>query len=351
MINNNFRMKTLLSPELLYTRHRLSYPQIDSLLGTNHKELYQKDIIENFKIIREFIVVTDEFRKMGIRFIPLKGPLLSQRIYGDATFRRYHDLDILIDSKDIPRAYKYLISSGYCPDVELPEDEMGRQNLFNYTKHISFIHPTTRVNIELHWQILDLKDFLGPDFNFIYQDITVNQVFMSREFRVLKNEYDLFYLLFHGSTHKWQRLKWLLDINDYMKNIGFDSLKINSLAQKYKVSKIIPLYNSVAAIYIPKSALFDSKLKIPTILVRICIKHIAAKEVVFTKIDISYSLQGYVFGLLLFSDLGNRIAFLKTRFILFSDSKDIRTTNPLLLFLYRPFGYLIRHLRRGLKPS
>ena len=101
MINNNFRMKTLLSPELLYTRHRLSYPQIDSLLGTNHKELYQKDIIENFKIIREFIVVTDEFRKNGIRFIPLKGPPLSHRIYGDATFRRYHDLDILIDSMDI----------------------------------------------------------------------------------------------------------------------------------------------------------------------------------------------------------------------------------------------------------
>ena len=225
-------MKTQLTADILYNRHRLSYPQIDSLLGTNHKELYQKDIIENFKVIREFIVVTDEFRKMDIRFISLKGPLLSQRIYGNATYRRYRDLDILIDSKDIPLAYRYLIIMGYNPEYELPEDEKGRQFLYHYLKHIPFIHPKTKVIFELHWQILELKDLFETNFNYIYHHISVNYVYMNRNFQILNKEYDLIYLLIHGSMHRWQRLKWLVDIGDYMLNTTFDWLEINNLAQK-----------------------------------------------------------------------------------------------------------------------
>ena len=124
-------MKTELTADLLYYRHRLSYPQIDSLLGTNHKELYQKDIIENFKIIRELVVVTDEFRRIGFRFIPLKGPLLSPWINKDATVRRSHDLDILIDFEYLQLAYNYLVKNGYHSDTDFPTTEVLKKLLRN----------------------------------------------------------------------------------------------------------------------------------------------------------------------------------------------------------------------------
>ncbi|MEI6137650.1 MAG: nucleotidyltransferase family protein [Mariniphaga sp.] len=339
-------MKTQLTADILYNRHRLSYPQIDSLLGTNNKELYQKDIIKNFKVIREFIKVTDEFRKMDIRFIPLKGPLLSQRIYNDATVRRFHDLDILIDFNNISLIYNYLVKCGYCAEVELSEDKKERLRLYSYARHISFFHPHSEVCFEIHWKITsELKSF-NLDFDFNYEQFTINQVFMNREFRVFKNEYNLIYLLIHGSIHRWQRLKWLVDIKDYMLNTSFDWLEINKIAQKYDVTSILPLYNSLAIIFFADPPLFDIKLKVPDLMTRYCEKVIESVDLALPARNIfeaiANSFKEIRYGLLLFPVYDYKIAFLKTKLICYTDSKKIKTTNPMLLILYKPFGYLYR---------
>ena len=344
-------MKSALTAEKLYYRHKLSYPQIDSLLGTNHKDLYQKDIIGNFKIIREFICVTDEFRRMGIRFIPLKGPLLSHRIYKDATVRRFTDLDILIRTKDIRLAYDFLIGAGYSPNVKLSEDGRDQHIIEDYVNQLSFIHPETKVCIELHLKIFNYKQYFGLDFDSIYEHNTSVQLFMNREFRVLNAEYDLFYLLVHGSTHKWQRLKWLVDISDYIRNVQFDRLEINILAQKHGTLGILPLYNSIARIYLPDSPLFVTKVKIPNLLTKICIKYVEAEKGEFEPKNIleitSNLFYGKVFLIFLFPNFSNIKAILKSRLISLADSNDIKTTNPLILTLYRPFGYFIRHIKEG----
>ena len=344
-------MKTELTADKLYHRHKLSYPQIDRLLGTNHVDLYQKDIIGNFKIIREFIVVTDEFRKMNIRFIPLKGPLLSHRIYKDATVRRFHDLDILISAKDIRSAYDYLVGVGYCADIKLSDDGRDQHILEEYEMHLSFIHPKTTVCIELHIKIFNYKQCFGLDFNSIYEYNTTIQLYMNREFRVLNAEYDLFYLLVHGSTHKWQRLKWLVDISDYIRNIDFDRLEFNRLTQKHGALRILSLYNSMAAIYLPDPSLFVTKVKIPNLLTRICIKYVEAEKGEFAPKKffeiISNLFYGNVFLFLLFPDFNNIKAIVKSRLVCLPDSKDLKTTNTLILILYRPFGYFIRHIREG----
>ena len=337
-------MKTELTPELLYKRHGLSYPQIDSLLGSNHKDLYQRDIMENFKIIREFILVTDEFRKLDIRFISLKGPLLSHRIYNDVTVRRFHDLDILVDFSNISLIYNLLVQRGYSKDTELSADENMNQKLHDYLKHISFFHPQTKVCFEIHWKISIDKCIFNLDFDSIYKQIATDQVFMSRNFRILNKEYDLLYLLVHGSDHKWQRLKWLLDIKDYSRNVPFDRLKVDNLAKKHKVSRIIPLYNLVASKYFHDPQLFDTKQKVPALLFRSCIKQIEAREVIFyTERTISDSFSDFVYAFLLFPDLRSRLAYLKNKLICYYDVKNIETTNAILLILYRPFGLIFRN--------
>jgi hypothetical protein len=341
-------MATQLSASLLYERHRLSYPQIDRMLGTQHTDLYQKDILENFKLIREFIIVTDEFRKMDIPFIPIKGPLLSYRIYGDATVRRSHDLDILIDFKDVSKAFEYLERAGYRPDIELPKDKTGKQILHDHAKHTMFIHPQSRIVIELHWQLFEFWDHFELDFNALYQQLTTIQTFMNRTFHVLKNEYDLFYLLIHGSTHKWQRLKWLLDISDYLHNNTVDIEEVAQLAQKHKALRVFPLYNKIATRYLPNPKLIETKEKIAGLLVKTCIQNIENKDVVFNPRSFSEALRmtfsGYSYYLLLLPDTHNRIKFLNKMLVNVYDAKDIKTTNIILLFLYRPFGYLYRHI-------
>jgi hypothetical protein len=341
-------MATRLSVSLLYERHKLSYPQIDRIMGTDNKALYQKDILENFKLIREFITVTDEFRKLSIPFIPIKGPLLSYRIYKDATVRRSHDLDILIGFKDIPKAFDYLKQAGYRPDIELPKDKTGKQILFDHAKHTMFVHPQTRLIIEIHWQLFEFWNHFELDFNSIYQQLTTVQTFMEREFRVLKNEYDLLYLLIHGTTHKWQRLKWLLDISDYLHNNTVNTQEIIKLAQQYRALSILPLYNEIATIYLPDPQLIDTNEKVSGFLAKYCVKNIESKDVVFNPRSFKEALQmtfgGYSYYLRLLPDARNRIIFLKRMLVNVYDAKDIKTTNPVLLLLYRPFGYLYRNL-------
>ncbi len=47
--------------------------------------------------IAEFIAIADAFSLSEIPFIPLKGPILSERPYNYATWRHFNDLDILVD--------------------------------------------------------------------------------------------------------------------------------------------------------------------------------------------------------------------------------------------------------------
>ena len=94
-------------PEILKSRHRLSAEQINLLAGGRVIEESYEEKAGTLVKVAEFIKVTDLLRAGGIDFIPLKGPLLSFRLYGDATTRRYGDIDILVD----PASMEFSINS------------------------------------------------------------------------------------------------------------------------------------------------------------------------------------------------------------------------------------------------
>ncbi|MDP4291767.1 MAG: nucleotidyltransferase family protein [Bacteroidota bacterium] len=341
-------MKTHIPADQLYLRHKLSYPQIDRMQGTQHAPMHQKDILDNFNNIREFIMVTDGFRKLSIPFIPMKGPLLSARIYGDAAIRRMHDLDLLLNTKDVPLAYDNLVRLGYIPDLKLPDSETGRKILWDHNKHLSFVHPQKKTCFELHWQLVDFKDHFEYHFDTIYQNLTMTQHFMNRKFRVLKSEYDLLFLLIHGAAHKWQRLKWLVDINDFLHNIRFDEQLLRSLARSYKAERVLALYNKVAILYLPNPQLIDIKVNVPEFLVKSCIREIKRKEVVWIprsfKEAVTFSYFFYRYLFLLFPDRQSRIENIKRSLVNAYDLKMVKTNNLFLLILVRPFSYLYRHI-------
>jgi hypothetical protein len=246
-------------------------------------------------------------------------------------------------------AYDFLLGIGYSPNVQLSEKGKDMHIIEDYVMQLSFIHPRTKVCIELHLKIFNYKQCFGLDFDTIYEHNTTYQLFMNREFRVLSAEYDLFYLVIHGSTHKWQRLKWVVDISDYIRNVDYDMLKINRLTQKHNVFRILPLYNSIAMAYLPDPSLFVTEVKTPSLLTKICIKYVEAEKGEFGKKNI-YEIfmnlfYGKLFLLYLFPDFDNIKAIIKSRLVSLADSKDIKTTNLFLLTLYRPFGYFYRHLQ------
>jgi hypothetical protein len=87
------------SREILYTRHRLSHYQINKLLGEQQNQLDFEEKLYQLNLLAEFLSITDHLTKEDIWFMPLKGPLLSYRIYEDATCRRYRDFDFWLNPK------------------------------------------------------------------------------------------------------------------------------------------------------------------------------------------------------------------------------------------------------------
>jgi hypothetical protein len=84
----------------------------------------------------------------GIRCTPLKGPLLSEAIYGDPGRRLSGDIDLLVAAEQLQAAVKVVRGLGY----QAPTDHAGPEGL--PLLHLVLIHEREELPpIELHWRV------------------------------------------------------------------------------------------------------------------------------------------------------------------------------------------------------
>jgi hypothetical protein len=142
----------------------------------------------------------------GIPAVPLKGPVLSDRIYGSPTFRQFDDLDVLVPREDLAHAAALLGAHAYRRVSDLPE----RLQAFEAESlhHLSFSTPSGGGSIELHHSLLSLGSGAGHHYRSIAPRLETRR-FMGQPVRVLADA-DLFvYLCQHGALHGWGRIEWL----------------------------------------------------------------------------------------------------------------------------------------------
>ncbi|HMJ02843.1 MAG TPA: nucleotidyltransferase family protein [Conexibacter sp.] len=84
----------------------------------------------------------------GIRALPLKGPLLGERLHGAAGARISADVDLLVAPGALPRAVDVVCGLGY--RVEPPR-EPGDATA--PTLHERLVHPDGLPDVELHWRV------------------------------------------------------------------------------------------------------------------------------------------------------------------------------------------------------
>jgi hypothetical protein len=88
------------------------------------------------------------FADVGIRAAALKGPLLSEAIYGDPGRRRSGDIDLLVAVEQLHAAAKVVCGMGYAPPTDYVEDT-GLPLL-----HFRLVHEQGRLPpVELHWRV------------------------------------------------------------------------------------------------------------------------------------------------------------------------------------------------------
>jgi hypothetical protein len=262
-------------PAVLRDRHRLSIQQVNALLGEAVFTEIMGEKIKELEIISEFITVSDLLLGEGIDHILLKGPELSYRLYGDASVRNYNDIDILVNIKHINHVINLIEKEGYrIAYVKWPGKRTLQRKLTSHINHITFISPGQGNLIEVHWRLLRTPPIGLLKFdNLISSNLSIIN-FAGRSFRILNNEIELLYIIMHGGLHFWSRLKWLLDVDLFIKTNSIDWHKFMDLAKVLKAEKMVALYQEIHDDYFAHESGIPCNFRIPRRTAQYCRKRI-----------------------------------------------------------------------------
>ncbi|MEM8726908.1 MAG: nucleotidyltransferase family protein, partial [Pseudomonadota bacterium] len=177
----------------------------------------------------EAVRMVEALKECGIDALVLKGPLLSQAIYGDPAKRQSIDLDLLVDWDQFRAAREALAAQGYqLMSNEPPWDDWRIDPWRRLAKDIMLFHPERRIALELHHRLKSPATLL-PGLGIAQATQTVDLA--GKELRAFGRE-DLFaYLCVHAATSLWDRLKWLADIRALLAGLEVDeiaSLQVHS---------------------------------------------------------------------------------------------------------------------------
>ncbi len=167
-------------------------------------------------------------RHHGIAAAAWKGPALAKRLFGDPANRHSEDLDILVLRERWEEARDVLRSLGYRPVESVGPNER------RYA--ISFIGTDPgghgkEVHVELHYDA-DLP-YLGYRLGGV-----LNEVLHYGGERTAP-EAELILLAVHAVRHRDLALKWLVDIDTFVRRIPLDWDRLVSLAEESRTSKAV----------------------------------------------------------------------------------------------------------------
>jgi hypothetical protein len=126
----------------------------------------------------------------------LKGPCLAERLYGDASLRTCHDLDLLIRRSDLARAEKLLTELGFHPN-SLPDDyhRPWSRNALNLELHHNVENPHAfEFDLDAAWARATLSEFHGASV------------------WLFEPSDEMLYLCLHAVRHRFERLSLMLDL-------------------------------------------------------------------------------------------------------------------------------------------
>lgn len=187
------------------------------------KKRYQENIARNALLTSELCTLLELLDRAGIEAVPYKGPLLALFAYGDATLRRYVDLDIMVRKEDVLKARDVLIQSGYDPakDLNTKQQELLLRNQHN----LQFKRDNDRIIVELHWEVASHLFASSVQADDLWKSL-VPMTLGRLTVKTFCADDLLFSLCVHGSRHLWERLGWICDIAELISRhqISWDSL-------------------------------------------------------------------------------------------------------------------------------
>jgi hypothetical protein len=227
---------------------------IPSLALERLKRFTLQNNLNNLYLAGELAKLLSVMEESGITALPYKGPVLATTVYGDLSLRQFSDLDILISKKDLQKAKRLFSGIGYTPIGEMTELQEEAYLKAGRPYNYKFASANGRSHVELHWQFTSKYN----SFIFDYQQLGTRLMrvdFGGRQVCNLRPEDLLLVLCQHGSKHFWQRLLWICDIAELLRNFKeLDWLELMARAESMGMRRMLFLGLHLA------ERLFESEL-------------------------------------------------------------------------------------------
>ncbi len=152
------------------------------------------------------------FEEHEIPMLSLKGPALSLQLYGDVSYRRSCDLDIIIRRSDRPAAHELLTDQGYVRHVAEYSPDQGVAPYDE--KDANYFSADRSVCLELHWSWTESPQMFSLDVEEALGGRTEAVTIDGQSITLLNREDNLLFLMTHVAKHNFACLTWLSDIRD-----------------------------------------------------------------------------------------------------------------------------------------
>lgn len=142
--------------------------------------------------------------------------MLAESVYGDVSLRQFVDLDILVHKSDICKAKDLLACHGYNsmdPEIDAKISEILESEI-DY--HLAFIGDGGAL-VELHWKIESHYRSFPIDSECIWE-LLVPIPFAGTIVPGFPREILLQIVCVHGARHYWNRLSWICDVAELVRD-------------------------------------------------------------------------------------------------------------------------------------
>ena len=149
----------------------------------------------------------------GVIAVPYKGPALAQYLYGDVALRQILDIDLIVRPSDAIKARQVLMDNGCHPLKALS----FRRAAAHVWYHCDFVFMTgKRACVDLTWRIAPAYWRLPKIPQLAWARLGTLPM-AGDKVPWLACEDLLLVLCLHGSKHKWDTLKWVVDVAELLR--------------------------------------------------------------------------------------------------------------------------------------
>lgn len=198
------------------------------------RNINNNTIRSNIRLLSETDRLLYILNKAGIDAIVLKGPITSEKIFGNIGQYPSGDIDILVKVDDIDKTRHLLESKGYALNDKGFDEH--RDFFLKELYHISLTND--KHTVEVHWNLF-YRYFTAP-YEFWWDESMI--VFSgNRQYRFLSPEKNMLYVSFRLFSKAFYPLRFLIivaGIIDYYRN-EIDWKKLFAYAGNYKFENVL----------------------------------------------------------------------------------------------------------------